>query len=115
MKNLINDIFVHPEKKTQLHSITPEFKLIDGILPDLIWPIELPIEDEHSRNFYEGRANQYEDTLHLTFFTHSADEVKTRNSFIDKLNIKSSSKVLEIACGTGRDSILISETLRTRR
>ncbi len=107
----MNNIFVHPEKRTPLQNITPEFELIDEILPNLIWPTTLPVEDEHSKNFYEGRAKQYEDTLHLTFFTHSEDEVKTRNSFIDKLNLQSNSKVLEIACGTGRDSILISNRL----
>jgi ubiquinone/menaquinone biosynthesis C-methylase UbiE len=61
--------------------------------------------------FYQGRANQYEDTLHLTFKTHSLDEVSTRQTFIDKLNLKNDSKVLEIACGTGRDSVLIANRL----
>ncbi len=114
MQNIVDNIFIHPGKKTQFpnfKSIAKEFKVIDGILPNLIWPMELPVEDQHSKNFYEGRAKQYEDSLHLTFFTHSADEVKVRNSFIDKLNINSNSKVLEIACGTGRDSILISKRL----
>ena len=47
---------------------------------------------------YDGRAQQYEDNLHLTFL-HIMSEVS--NSY-DKLNLSPSSRVLEIS--TGRDS-----------
>lgn len=84
---------------------------ISNNIPNLIFPNELPAEDLHAQKFYDGRAQQYDDTLHLTFFTHGEDEKKTRNHFIDKLKLKSSSKVLEVACGTGRDSELIAKRL----
>ncbi len=84
------------------------FPVIDGVA-DLVFPARLPESDEAARRFYDGRADQYEDTLHLTFLTHGLDEAATRQSFIDKLGIGAGSKVLEIACGTGRDSALIAD------
>lgn len=110
-------IFVDPSSKEKLKSSGGKLKgssgtyTVKGGIPDLIYPKELPEEDLHAQKFYDGRANQYDDTLHLTFFTHGEDEKKTRNHFIDKLNLKKDSKVLEIACGTGRDSELIAKRL----
>ena len=49
--------------------------------------------------------------MHLTFKTHNIDETKTRQSFIDLLNIYKGDKVLDIACGTGRDSEIIANNL----
>jgi ubiquinone/menaquinone biosynthesis C-methylase UbiE len=84
------------------------YKITDGVA-QLIYPENLNHQDAGSRDFYEGRADQYEDTLHLTFVTHNLDEMSTRQSFIDKLRIGPGSKVLEVACGTGRDSALIAD------
>lgn len=84
------------------------YQVKDGIV-DLIYPRQLEGAERSSRAFYEGRADQYESTLHLTFHTHGLDETKTRQSFIDRLCVGSGSKVLEVACGTGRDSILIAD------
>jgi ubiquinone/menaquinone biosynthesis C-methylase UbiE len=113
------NIFVDPETKGKLTVKSNKFTSGKGIsyhvvnhIPDFIFPKVLAEEDEFSKNFYQGRANQYDDTLHLTFFTHGIDEKKTRSSFIDKLKINKNSRVLEIACGTGRDSELIAERLK---
>ena len=117
---MMNDmnIFVDPDTKGEL--ILEENKLtsksdvsykINNQIPNLIFPTILPVADENAKQFYQGRADQYDDTLHLTFFTHSLDEEKVRNSFIDKLALNEDSKVLEIACGTGRDSLLIAKRL----
>jgi len=118
MKNIDYSIFVDPETKTKLLLKGKKFSgptgsyLVENDIPNFIFPKVLAHEDEASMKFYDGRANQYDDTLHLTFFTHSLDEKKTRNSFIDKLNINKNSKVLEIACGTGRDSELLAARLK---
>ena len=78
---------------------------------DLIFPKNLSIVDEKAKAFYEGRADDYEKYLHLTFETYGEDETYIRNYMIDKLELTSSSKVLEIACGTGRDSVIIADRL----
>ena len=93
-----------------LRSSSNSYSIIDGI-PHLLYPPILSDADQKSQDFYDGRAQQYEDNLHLTFFTHNVSEVETRNSFIDKLKLNQSSRVLEIACGTGRDSELIAKRL----
>lgn len=86
------------------------YPLVHGI-PDLIAPKPLPPHDQKAKEFYAGRGEQYENTIHLTFFTFNEDETAVRNSFIDKLHLNTKSKVLEIACGTGRDSELIANRL----
>lgn len=114
------NIFVDPLKKeplklegNKLSSLSGNQFTINNNIPDLIYPEELPEEDFESKNFYEGRAKQYDETLHLTFFTHDQDEKATRKEFINKLEIDESDKILEIACGTGRDSEIIAGKLNS--
>ena len=115
-------IFCDPHTKAQLFEVKENEKVVglqgndnnfpvSDNIPNLIYPKQLDSLDAKSKNFYEGRAEQYENTLHLTFYTHNLDETSTRNKFIDKLELKQNSKVLEIACGTGRDSVLIADRL----
>jgi len=47
----------------------------------------------------------------MTFKTHNVNETKERKRYIKKLNIKKNSKVLDLACGTGRDSSHIANQL----
>jgi len=115
---MISKIFIDPETRelltksgNELVSSKSSYSIIENKIADLVWPRKLPTEDLKAKLFYEGRALQYENTLHYTFYTHNLDETETRNSFIDKLKLKPNSKVLEIACGTGRDSILIAKRL----
>lgn len=92
---------------TESKSVYP---VIDGI-PHIIYPRILNAIDKHSLEFYDGRADQYDENLHLTFKTHNVDEITARNSFIDLLEIKSGYKVLDLACGTGRDSEIIADCM----
>ena len=82
----------------------------NGII-DLIFPKNLNEVDEKAKKFYEGRADDYERYLHLTFQTYGEDESHIRSYMIDKLGLTPESKVLEIACGTGRDSVIIAKRL----
>jgi ubiquinone/menaquinone biosynthesis C-methylase UbiE len=84
---------------------------IRGGIPDLTYPPDLPRADAQARSFYDGRAEAYDQNLHLTFKTHGEDEQKVRRSFIDKLELNPANRVLEISCGTGRDSEIIAEHL----
>ena len=87
-----------------------EYGVQDGIA-DLIYPKVLNEQDSQARSFYEGRADAYDKYLHLTFKTYGEDEDLVRNKMIDLMELKEDYKVLEVACGTGRDSILIDSRL----
>lgn len=98
-------------KEGQLETINGNsFPMIDGI-PDLTYPPRLAKFDEDVRDFYNGRVDSYENNLHLTFKTHHLDETECRKSFIKRLNLNAGERVLEIACGTGRDSELMAQQL----
>lgn len=122
-------LFVCPESRTAL-SVQPGAaeaggEIVSGVLvsetgneypiehgvPDLTYPRELAEEDEYARSFYDGRAEAYDKNLHLTFKTHREDEQKLRNQFIDALQLQPNHRVLEVSCGTGRDSEIISQRL----
>lgn len=87
-----------------------EYPIRDG-LPDLTYPIQLAEADEHVRLFYNARGDSYDENLHFTFDTHGEDETEVRNRFVDALDLQPSFRVLEIACGTGRDSQFIAPRL----
>jgi ubiquinone/menaquinone biosynthesis C-methylase UbiE len=87
-----------------------EYPITYGV-PDLTFPRELPKQDQQARAFYDGRAEAYDNNLHLTFKTHHEDEQKLRNEFIDSLELRPSHRVLEVAAGTGRDSEIIAGRL----
>lgn len=87
-----------------------EYGFINGF-PNLIYPLILDEKEQQTLSFYEDRAEVYDKFLYQTFKTHGENEEETRNSFIDKLHIGPGSRVLEIACGTGRDSELLGKRL----
>ncbi|MCD6063100.1 MAG: methyltransferase protein [Flavipsychrobacter sp.] len=87
-----------------------QYRYLNGFA-DLTFPKVLTDKEKTTLDFYENRADVYDQFLYQTFKTHGEDEVQVRNTFIDKLNLKTDSKVLEIACGTGRDSELIANRL----
>ena len=88
------------------------YEIRNGV-PDLTYPSSLAAKDETAREFYEGRSDDYDKYLHLSFKTHEEDENKVRNIFIDALELQPGHHVLEIACGTGRDSEIIASRLNS--
>lgn len=87
-----------------------EYQIRKGV-PDLTYPRELSEPDLQARSFYDGRAEAYDRNLHLTFKTHGEDEQEVRNRFVDALELQTSNRVLEVSCGTGRDSEIIAQRL----
>lgn len=87
-----------------------QYQIRDG-MPDLTYPPNLPEQDAHARSFYDGRVEAYDKFLYLTFKTHGEDEQSLRNKFIDALELQPSHRVLEVSCGTGRDSEIIAGRL----
>jgi len=86
------------------------YRIVDGI-PNLIFPEIESTTDKDTADFYDERVDAYDENLHLTFKTHGQDEDVVRNEFIDLLHLKDDSVVLEVAAGTGRDSVLIADRL----
>src|SRR6185436_6666118 len=77
------------------------FPIADGI-PDFIWPRVLQEADERTRQSYEDMAQDYDRYAVLPFITYRADEDAVRERMVDRLELQTDSKVLEIGCGTGR-------------
>ena len=87
-----------------------EFGILDGI-PDFVPAEGLAAKARQAQSFYDDRSENYDQYLHLTFYTHGEDEGDVRNRLVDNLELKTDSKVLEIAAGSGRDSVIIASRL----
>jgi ubiquinone/menaquinone biosynthesis C-methylase UbiE len=84
-----------------------EYEIRDGI-PNLIFPEELQQAQRDALDYYDGVADVYDDVAGLSFSIQYVDEELARKEFIKRLNLTPSSRVLELACGTGRDSVNIA-------
>lgn len=86
------------------------FPVQQGI-PDFTYSQGTASTETKVRDFYDNRAEAYDQFLYLTFKTHNENEMAVRNGFIDLMRLRKDSRVLEVACGTGRDSVLIARRL----
>jgi ubiquinone/menaquinone biosynthesis C-methylase UbiE len=86
------------------------YPVTDGV-PELVFPERLDARDAETKSFYDGRAEAYDRYLHLTFRTHGEDERAVREGFAERLQLRPDSRVLDLACGTGRDAEVIAGRL----
>jgi len=70
----------------------------------VIYPAELAPSDEKSRNEGDSMADGYERWLDWLFATLVDDEETVRHRMLDLLELRPGARVLEIGCGTGRDT-----------
>jgi ubiquinone/menaquinone biosynthesis C-methylase UbiE len=101
----------NPQTVVRLETTSGRIYPIENGIPNLTFPRELGSTDQKVKTFYDGRVEAYDKYLHLTFKTHNVDELKTRNGFVNLLSVKKGDRVLEVACGTGRDSEIIAKRL----
>jgi ubiquinone/menaquinone biosynthesis C-methylase UbiE len=77
---------------------------VENGIPDLSFPPVLAGRDAHARAFYDGRVDDYDRFLHLTFETFGEREDDVREAMAERLELRPDACVLEIGCGSGRDS-----------
>lgn len=80
-------------------------------VPNFIHPKILGELQQEQLDYYQTIAEDYDQVQHLTFDIQNENEAKVRASNISRLKLTPSSKILEVACGTGRDSAIIAKQL----
>jgi ubiquinone/menaquinone biosynthesis C-methylase UbiE len=87
------------------------FPVVNGV-PDLTYPNELsPIENK-TRAEYEGSADgNYDSAIEWQFEALYENEGAVRDTMVDALKLQPYHKVLEVGCGTGRDSVRLARRL----
>jgi len=83
-----------------------KYEVINGI-PDF----RVNLSQLQWLDYYENKAATYDDFCYLTFTLQGFEEEQTREYVVSKLTIQPGEKILEIGCGTGKDSLIISKQL----
>ena len=85
--------------------------VVDGI-PNFINVSQLGELEKRTQTDYDLVADEfYDNAVDWLFKSFYEDEDKVRGGMIDLLSLSPSSRVLEIGCGTGRDSFRIAKRL----
>lgn len=80
------------------------YPIQDGI-PELLAPESRQLaETSHDLRYYRAQAREYDRGMEVLFRTFSADESVVRERMTALLNVSGGVRVLETACGTGRDT-----------
>ena len=67
--------------------------------------------DIWSENYYNKNSKDYDDLINLTFKSLNCDENKERQKIYDMIDFKNIRSMLEVGCGTGRDTKKFIELL----
>jgi ubiquinone/menaquinone biosynthesis C-methylase UbiE len=87
------------------------FSIENGI-PNLLWPPSLSAIEAKTKSEYDRVADQiYDAALDWQFKALHEDEETVRELMVDMLGLAASARVLEVGCGTGRDSYRLARRL----
>ena len=77
-----------------------------------MWPPNLAAIDAKTKAEYDRIAEQiYDDALDWQFAALYEDEEKVRESMVNWLDLSPGARILEVGCGTGRDSYRLARRL----
>jgi ubiquinone/menaquinone biosynthesis C-methylase UbiE/uncharacterized protein YbaR (Trm112 family) len=87
---------------------------IENGIPNLIYPDELSPVEAQTKAEYDGVAESvYDAAMEWQFAAIYEDENRVREGMLALLEIKPKHRVLEVGCGTGRDSHRLARLLGT--
>jgi ubiquinone/menaquinone biosynthesis C-methylase UbiE len=86
------------------------YPITDGV-PNFTYPPDLGVGQREQLAYYESNADIYDDVQGVTFALYNEDEEAVRQGMVSHLGLVKTSRVLDVACGTGRDSAHIATQL----
>jgi ubiquinone/menaquinone biosynthesis C-methylase UbiE len=87
------------------------FSIENGV-PNLLWPPELSDIEARTKNEYDRVAERiYDAALNWQFAALHEDEETVRELMVDMIDPKPGARILEVGCGTGRDSFRLARRL----
>ncbi len=97
-------------QKNSNQSFDSDIQFINGV-PNFVDISQLGSEELISLGWYQNNSVDYDDYLPLTFKILNCDEFEERRKMYEALQIEPGMRILEIGCGTGRDSAEIANLL----
>ena len=94
-----------------LVSPSGEVYTIHAGIPDFTDPKKLLPSDEEFLRKYEAGARQYDVGLEWLFRSFYLNQHSVRASMVARLNLHPGARVLEVGCGTGKDTVQIAAAL----
>jgi ubiquinone/menaquinone biosynthesis C-methylase UbiE len=89
------------------------FAVEDGV-PNFLWPAKLAEQESRTKSEYDRVAEQiYDAALNWQFAAINEEEEKVRELMVNMLDPKPGARILEVGCGTGRDSFRLARRLDT--